>query len=538
MSSEGLLKNGKKKVVIVGGGAAGMSCAATLAQHPEKFHVTILERMSVVGGQATSINLNSELYGTSWMNDGVQGGSPAFKHTFNFFRKYGHEPKDVKLQVAFGKGQDSFWTNVFPSPLVDRFSGDIKKFGKVLKIIKYTMPILGIVPIRIMLRIFFFNKEFGEKMVYPLIALFLGTGNQTANVSCAILERLFDDPNMKLWDYDPETLLPNLPQMVTFPHLERFYGDWANDLKSKGVDIRTNTDVTAIKSRSKDGVVLTTAPFDPEKGKTDSGQREGRHTGPESAPEKYDDLVMCVLADDALKLLGKTSTWRERFVLRGAKFFDDITITHSDSAYFSSNFETAFNPDLCAAPKSKQQESQIAFAKNTRPGPDNEPAGYRPMYYTHSYPQDMTKIEMAFDCTNYQHQFREDQHADKAPQPHNQHVFQSIFLDKTHSDLWTIDQIDQSKIIERKWWHQLGHRWQHYVRVVPGMMFLNGKNSTVFAGSWTLVNMHEMACVSGIAAAWRLGAEYRRFDDFAEDLFRKYVFIAHGKIYGGEKKGV
>ena len=488
------------------------------------------------------------------MNDGVQGGSPAFKHTFHFFKRYGHEPEGVRLQVAFGQGKDSFWTNCFPSHLVDRFSGDIRKFGRVLKIIKWTMPILGIVPIRIMLRMFFFNKEFGDKMVFPLIALFLGTGkpyntlplltpgsyieagNQTANVSCAILERLFDDPNMKLWDYDPETLLPNLPQMVTFPHLERFYGDWAADLKSKGVDIRTNTDVTAIKSRSNKGVVLSTAPFDPEKGKTESGQREGRHTGPESITETFDNLVMCVLADDALKLLGKTATWRERFVLGGAKFFDDITVTHSDSKYFQQNYETHFNPELCAKPKNKQQEEQIAFAKNEREGPDGEPSGYRPMYYTHSYPEDMHKIEMAFDCTNYQHQFRMDHDADKPPVPYDNHVFQSIFLDNRNSNLWTIDQIDSDKVIERKWWHQLGHRWQHYVRVVPGMMFLNGKKNTYFAGSWTLVNMHEMACVSGIAAAYRLGAEYVKFDDFAEDLFKKYLWISHGVRYKGGKK--
>ncbi len=132
--------------------------------------------MSVVGGQATSIPIDKERYGTSWMNDGVQGGSPVFKHTFNFFKRYGHEPEDVKLQVAFGKGKDGFWTNCFPSNLVDQFSGDIIKFGKVLKLIKWTMPVLGIIPIRIMLRMFFFSKDFGDKMVFPLIALFLGTG--------------------------------------------------------------------------------------------------------------------------------------------------------------------------------------------------------------------------------------------------------------------------------------------------------------------------------------------------------------------------
>lgn len=39
------------------------------------------------------------------------------------------------------------------------FTNDIKKFGKVLKLIKWTRT-------RIILRLFFFSKDFGEKMVY------------------------------------------------------------------------------------------------------------------------------------------------------------------------------------------------------------------------------------------------------------------------------------------------------------------------------------------------------------------------------------
>ncbi|KAI9826814.1 MAG: hypothetical protein M1832_005752 [Thelocarpon impressellum] len=517
----------KKRVVIIGAGAAGMACAATLAQHRDKYQVTIVERASVAGGQATSISLDSAKYGTSWLNDGVQGGSPAFKHTFNFFRKYGHEPHDVKLQVSFGKGKDGFWTNCFPSTLVEQYSADIKKFGRVLKIIKWTMPVLGLVPIKLMLRMFFFSKDFGDKMVFPLIALFLGTGNQTANVSCAILERLFDDPNMKLWDYDPETLLPNLPTMVTFPNLHKFYGDWVADLRSKGVDVRLSTEVTGIVSRDTKGVVVETRP-------AESNQDE--HRGPAATTETFDELVLAVLADDAKRLLGKTATWRERFVLGGARFFDDITITHSDGDYFAKYYETKFNPELCAKPRSKAQEAQIAFSKDEGPGQDGEASGYRPMYYTHSYAEDPRKIEMSFDCTNYQHQFRLDNDAPKPPIPYERHVFQSIFLDKTNRDKWTIDEIDEDKIIERKWWHQLGHRWQHYARVVPGMMFINGRKHTLFAGSWTLVNMHELACVSGIAAAYRLGADYQRFDDFAEEFFSKVLFVTHGVRYKGPQR--
>ena len=47
------------------------SCAATLAEHPDKFKVTMIERMAVTGGQATSIPIDKEKFGTSWMNDGV-----------------------------------------------------------------------------------------------------------------------------------------------------------------------------------------------------------------------------------------------------------------------------------------------------------------------------------------------------------------------------------------------------------------------------------------------------------------------------------
>ena len=440
----------------------------------------------MTGGQASSIPLDKEKYGASWLNDGVQGGSTIFRHTFNFFRKYGHEPQEVKLQVAFGKGPDGFWTNVFPSQLVDHYSADIKKFGKVLNLIRWFMPVLGLIPIKVMLRLFFFSKDFGDKMVYPLIALFLGTGNQTANVACAILERLFDDPNMKLWDYDSQTLLPNLPTMVTFPKLDQFYKDWTADLRSKGVDVRVATEVTEVVTRNaKDGVTLQIRP-------SESASKDRQDESAQSPPgtEKFDELVMCVLADDAKRLLGRTATWREKFVLGGANFYDDITITHTDHDYFSKIYEAHFDPSLCAEPKSKEQEQQIQFAKDEANGSDHEPGGYRPMYYTHSYKEDPTKIEMSFDCTNYQHQFRMDDDGNKHGKPdipYESHIFQSIFLDKRHRSLWTIDEIEETKVIERKWWHQLGHKWQHYVRVVPGMMFINGKNKTLFASSWTLV---------------------------------------------------
>lgn len=478
-----------KRVAIIGAGAAGMSCAATLAKHPDKFDVTVFETAQHIGGQATSINLDQPKYGASWLNDGVQGGSAIFRHTFNFFRQYGggHEPQEVKLQVSFGKGKDSFWTNVFPSSLVDKHTKEIKKLGKVLKWVKYTLPVTGILPVKIILRLCGFTADFRNKMVLPLLALFLGTGNQTPNVPTALLERLFDDPNMRLWDYDPDTLLPNLPSMYTFPNLGNFYRDWTDELSTKGVKFKIPCDVE-IMERDGEKVVLRTKIKDlDDRSESNVPQTLCDARFAEQTDEKYDELVLCTQAEDTLKLLGRHATWKEKLVLGGVKYFNDTTVTHSDSSYFQSVFESRFREDLCAKATTKERKDQISFATTKPQRRKDGWVGFQPMYYTHSYTRHPDKIEMGFDCTNYQYQFREHLQDSSSPPERERHVFQTIFLNDVEKDLWTIDSIEKDKIIGQKWWRQWGHRWQHYLRVVPGIMFINGKNHTLFGGSWTLV---------------------------------------------------
>ncbi len=89
-------------------------------------------------------------------------------------------------RISFGKGE-YFWTNVFPSPLTDRFASDIRKFGRVLNTVKLFEVVLALLPIYALLRLFRLSKDFGERMVYPLAALFFGTGNQTPYVASVIL---------------------------------------------------------------------------------------------------------------------------------------------------------------------------------------------------------------------------------------------------------------------------------------------------------------------------------------------------------------
>jgi len=160
---------------------------------------------------------------------------------------------------------------------------------------------------------------------------------------------------------------------------------------------------------------------------------------------------------------------------------------------------------------------------------------FMPMYYIKQTPADSRKLEMAFDCNNYQAQFPKDI-------PFERHVFQTIFLNKKDETTWSRGEINSNKIIREDWWHQLCHSWTHYVFVVPWICILNSVSSkhVTFAGSWTLVNAHEVAVISGMAAAYSIGASYPKDledDAFALLCFRCYLLLIHGKWYskGGHR---
>jgi hypothetical protein len=224
-------------------------------------------------------------------------------------------------------------------------------------------------------------------------------------------------------------------------------------------------------------------------------------------------------ADTAKRILEPTSSYRERKVLGSAKFSDDITVTHWDSDYMKNHYENFYDPAKAVTKLSHvDQTARNQMAQKS----------FKPMYYIKMYPQDRSKLEMCFDCTNYQSQFPPDVDFDK-------HIFQTIYLNKDRDGhLWSIDEIDESKIIRKDWWHQLCHSWTHYVFVVPWMMFLQGRKRTRFAAAWTLINAHEVAVMSGIAAAVDLGAQYPEDlerDKFALLSFRLYYLLAYGKWY-------
>lgn len=493
-----------------------MSAAYHLSNHPDKFDVNLIDAVDYCGGQAFSMTLDKDKHGASWFNQGVQGGSSIFHHTLTMFARQGYHADPVNLQVSFGRN-NNFWTNVFPTQFIAEHQKEVKRLNFILKFMRWFELLFALIPMKIFFKLFFFSKEFTNVVALPMTALFLGTGNATPEVPMIMLERLTTSPTYGMWyPGDKQSVVSNLPPMVVFPNFSDFYESWRKDLIARGVNVRLSTEVVHIHKRDNNGVTLSL------KKRTPAPDGHNPNDGDPDAPlfeEQYDEVILACLADTSKRLLGKTTSFREKRVLGTCKFSDDITITHNDSEYMKKHYQNFFDEKVAVTSLSGvDQSKRVDWAKKN----------FRPMYYIKMYDQDMSKLEMCFDTTNYQSQFPENV-------PFEQHVFQTIYLNNDRDrKLWPMDEIDKSKIIRQDWWHQLCHSWTHYLFVVPLMMFLQGRKHIRYAASWTLVNAHEVAILSGIAAAVDLGAEYPEdleHDKFAFLCFRLYYLLAYGKWY-------
>ena len=313
----------KLRVLVVGGGAAGTAAAWSLCRSADKYAVTLWEHAPVLGGVATTEELQLPDGTTVRANDGVQGGAVSYRNSLKLHELLGFKPQAVNMTVAFGKGA-STWSNVgAPSELVQRMQPHIERFGRVLRWVDRFNFLYAFVSISTILRRFSFPADFGERMVYPLTALFFGTGNQTPNVSAAIVARVFLDPQLRLFDYDPQRLLAQSPEMFAFQPLADIYAALGDNLRATGAEVCLSRSLAKVKRngrRAADPIVATDA----------SG-----------ASHAFDRIIFACPADVALRCLdaGGSTTWWERRVLGSVRYYDDVTFTHSDEAYMREHYE-------------------------------------------------------------------------------------------------------------------------------------------------------------------------------------------------------
>ena len=366
------------RVLVVGGGAAGLAAAWSLSRFPDRFSVEVWEKGDVPGGVATSesVSFSDAPASTSArINDGVQGGTSSYRNTLLLHGLLGHRPKPVKMTVSFGAGAYN-WSNHTPTPLLKELAGDIKRFGSVLRWISRLELLFVFMPISLVLWLFGFSHAFAYRMVFPLTALFFGTGNQTASVSAAIVARVFLDPDLRLFDYDPERLLSQSPEMFSFGDLRQIYADLVA-ASAPGATVHCRREVSCVsRSGARTGGVVAV-------------DGEGRSS-------TFDSLVLACDAETAGRLLGPGATRSERRLLACVDYFDDVTVTHSDEAYMRRHYVMHDDP------------ADMYFIRVD----DTVPA----------------KVEMSFNLSAYQMQGGAEARIPK--------VYQTIFLDRKDEARW------------------------------------------------------------------------------------------------------
>lgn len=213
------------------------------------------------------------------------------------------------MSVAFGRGPHT-WSNLgAPSALVQRLQPEIARFGRVLRTVDRLNFIFAFVPIRRVLALWRFDPEFGARLVYPLTALFFGTGNRTPAVSAAIIARVFLDPQLRLFDYCPQRLLSSTPEMFAFDKLRDIYGAAAAKLAAAGVDVCVSRPCEALVRDGPEAPVVA----------TDAA----------GVSQHFDAVVLACDAETAARLLRAAPLrfW-ERRVLPAVRYYDDVTYTH------------------------------------------------------------------------------------------------------------------------------------------------------------------------------------------------------------------
>ncbi|PNW72005.1 hypothetical protein CHLRE_16g686400v5 [Chlamydomonas reinhardtii] len=449
----------KQRVLVVGAGAAGTACAWSLSRFPERYEVEVWESLPVPGGVASSCKVKD---GRHVINDQVQGGAPSYRHNLSLLQLFGFKPTPVHMRIAFGVG-DKQWTNHSPSDLTSRLQPEIARFGRLIRWITRFEPLFVFIPIDRVLRWFRFSHEFRYEMIFPLVALFFGTGNQTPHVSAAVIARVFLDPDLRLFDYCPKRLLNSVPEMFAFPVLEDI---WSTIAARSNFKLCCNRPLAKLVRTPGGGAVATDAA---------------------GATAAFDSVVFACDAETVLKTL-QNPTWLERRLLRNVTYYTDYCLTHEDHDYMARQYDV----------RPQQRDN----------------------YFVRTYAgRDADKIEMSFNLSTYQPHLKEA----------GLDIYQTYYLDAKQKHLWTDKEVDSSKVLASRWMRQFAHTWTHFAFWVPWGRFIQGTHSTYYAGSYTMVNTQEIAVMSGLAAAVRLGADYPfPHDPLAAKQFDTYLAVAHG----------
>ena len=198
----------------------------------------------------------------------------------------------------------------------------------------------------------------------------------------------------------------------------------------------------------------------------------------EGVEERFDEVIFACNANQTLMILDKP-TFLERYILSSIRYESELhnhAVVHSDSSVLPDNEVEALNT----------RSNHI------------EQYGSRPDNYEITYIM------------------------------HNQQPWANRSDKPCLVTYNPVSQIDERKIIKRRWFQHVVHDVRHVVWLVPLFHFIQGKRRTWHCGAHTLINSQETCFVSGLASARQLGADYPFDDPEARRSFNHYGSIMYG----------
>ena len=194
--------------------------------------------------------------------------------------------------------------------------------------------------------------------------------------------------------------------------------------------------------------------------------------------ETFDDVIFACNANQTLMILDKP-TFLERYILSSVRYESELhnhTVVHSDPSILPDN-------------EAKPLETRSTHIEQYGSRPDN----YEITYIMHNQ-QPWAKRSDKPCLVTYN----------------------------------PIKEINEEKVIERRWFQHVVHDVRHITFLVPLFGRIQGKRNTWHCGAHTLINSQETCLITGLATAKQLGADYHFDDPAARRIFNYYGSIMYG----------
>jgi len=438
----------QKKICIIGGGIAGVACAWNLMNDPQKrFDITLYEADDYLGGA-----VRSKVYKSPEGKEVIVDTAVVFTeenfypNLYQLVTKLGVETEQVELgstgTFKSASGHEEVWSNVWKGlDLRKKFADESNRFMIALAELQGEQDprVLFTMTAGDWVKKHGFSDEFIQKAVIPMLLTFAITRNGLLSVPLAVLHIYFGGGAL---------------QFVTGNYGRRAKNGWKEYMdkmaKTLGDTVKLQHKVTAI-TRKQDG----------------KGVDVTVENGGTTTTNTFDEVVVCILKDQALQLLGDSASPAEKQIFSSIEYEDMIVYGHNDPNVLS--------------PKLKDDQGYWHYQYFNYRYDGNDFGNYvrgATTYVPLHDPDNLTK-EVQLPLLTYA----------------NAEKFEGVVLPR------------EDLIIDQK-------KWRHVKQSVP--MFganlelnkVNGKDRIWYAGNDTVINFHEGALCSGLVISKALGVDY------------------------------